>query len=354
MTLHSSRKDAAPLIPWVDTCKGLGIYLVVLGHAKINPTLHYFIYIFHMPLFFFLSGYLHSINRNLGSYVRRKMLHLLLPYASFLLLLYPIELRHVLLHHGFGPPLSHAIFAALWGGNQLRGVYGVFWFLPCLFFTQQIMNFLLANYRFFTVNALVLIALILSYANAQLFPQFSLPLDANVVLAAMPFFYLGFLAKSIKARHPTLILISTSGAALGAYLVHISIPISYDMRAGGYGIPGLSFILAICCAACVVGISKLSTAVPALQKVLSGLGAASMGIMFIHNGLLLVPYLGNWAQEHGYPGSILFTAISFSMTWLLQRAAVTRALLLGSQADFRRLLDDAHGALDKHRVLRVA
>lgn len=54
---------------WVDAAKGLGIVLVVLGHAigglrdaKLLPTDHalltvfYVIYTFHMPLFFFLSG----------------------------------------------------------------------------------------------------------------------------------------------------------------------------------------------------------------------------------------------------------------------------------------------------------
>ena len=54
---------------WVDTAKGLGIVLVVIGHVvgglvsadlmNWTPTVQFveaWIYSFHMPLFFFLSG----------------------------------------------------------------------------------------------------------------------------------------------------------------------------------------------------------------------------------------------------------------------------------------------------------
>lgn len=40
----------------VDIAKGLGIFLVVLGHVPIPMWLCTPIYLFHMPLFFFLSG----------------------------------------------------------------------------------------------------------------------------------------------------------------------------------------------------------------------------------------------------------------------------------------------------------
>lgn len=55
---------------WVDAAKGIGIVLVVLGHAldgvmsaRMTPAdgawayLHHVVYTFHMPLFFFLTGY---------------------------------------------------------------------------------------------------------------------------------------------------------------------------------------------------------------------------------------------------------------------------------------------------------
>ena len=51
-------------IAWLDTAKGIGIILVVLGHSMspiltghmVMESLYKFLYMFHMPLFFFLSG----------------------------------------------------------------------------------------------------------------------------------------------------------------------------------------------------------------------------------------------------------------------------------------------------------
>ena len=43
-------------VQWVDICKGYGILLVVLGHTLRTDLSLVYIYGFHMPLFFFLSG----------------------------------------------------------------------------------------------------------------------------------------------------------------------------------------------------------------------------------------------------------------------------------------------------------
>ena len=42
-------------IEWIDTAKGIGLICVILGHMRV-PYLSTWIYTFHMPLFFFLSG----------------------------------------------------------------------------------------------------------------------------------------------------------------------------------------------------------------------------------------------------------------------------------------------------------
>jgi fucose 4-O-acetylase-like acetyltransferase len=326
--------DKKNTITWIDPCKGLGIYLVVLGHCNIQPALQHFIYLFHMPLFFFVSGYLHTTRGDLGAFFKRKTIHLLVPYVSFLLLLYPLELGRVLFHHGVGPVFNSALIAGLWGGSRLQGLYGVFWFLPCLFMTQQIINLLLARCRTFTVSCVVILATLLSCLNARLVPQFSLPLDANVVLATIPFFYLGYLGRTIPARfNRLLVLIGVAGAALGVYFVYLGMPVFYNMRLGIYGMPGLSLCLATCCVICLIAVSRISPA----QGILSRLGAASLGIMFLHKQLPVIAPLNNWAMQHGYVASIVFTAVSLFLAELFRHTVLTRALLLGSEADFRKL-----------------
>ena len=343
-----AEKRVAPPIAWVEICKGLGIYLVVLGHANINLMLHECIYLFHMPLFFFLSGYLHTPKSDLTGYCKKKTIHLLVPYVSFLLLLYPLELVRVALHHhGAGhdlwPALGHSLFAAVWGGDRLQGMYGVFWFLPCLFMTQQLVNALMVGCRRGVTIAVVVLALLLSYANAWFAPHFRLPLDANVVLAAMPFFLLGFLIKGVELNRLILVLCSL-GAVAGAYLVSLSLPVLYDMRSGVYGVPGVSLIIATCCIVCLIGVSRLCTRVGYLKSTLTSLGGASMGIMFIHKQIPAISAIDRWAIAHGYTSSVLFLVMSFLITQLLQRTLWTRALLLGSERDFRRVFRLRNGA----------
>lgn len=51
-------------ILWIDYAKSICIYLVLLGHAHASQPVTDFIYTFHMPLFFFLSGCLFSFEKH--------------------------------------------------------------------------------------------------------------------------------------------------------------------------------------------------------------------------------------------------------------------------------------------------
>ena len=47
-------------IEYIDTAKVIGLYLMILGHGCVNESITQWIYSFHMPLFFFISGMLHN------------------------------------------------------------------------------------------------------------------------------------------------------------------------------------------------------------------------------------------------------------------------------------------------------
>ncbi|MCU6733087.1 acyltransferase family protein [Diplocloster agilis] len=71
-------------IQFISIAKGIGILLVVLGHCTAWIYLKRSIYLFHMPLFFFISGYLfkdYSVN-DLSGYVIRKLKTLYLPFVG--------------------------------------------------------------------------------------------------------------------------------------------------------------------------------------------------------------------------------------------------------------------------------
>lgn len=79
-------------IAYIDSIKGFAILLVVMGHTfhdfkGINMAFIDFIYAFHMPLFFIISGYLgykkdYDINQSLF-YLRNKAIGLIIPFLFF-------------------------------------------------------------------------------------------------------------------------------------------------------------------------------------------------------------------------------------------------------------------------------
>lgn len=83
-------------LDWIDIAKGIGIILVVFAHTIVPQIrndyvsanfLWIFIYNFHMPLFFFLSGWLFEKGlahyNDKGKFILRKLKFLMLPYITF-------------------------------------------------------------------------------------------------------------------------------------------------------------------------------------------------------------------------------------------------------------------------------
>lgn len=80
-------------IEWIDICKGIGIVLVVIGHTGIGQisTFGYnYIYSFHMPLFYFLSGltFKNEKYNQLTLFLRRRFWTLILPFFLLNLIAY--------------------------------------------------------------------------------------------------------------------------------------------------------------------------------------------------------------------------------------------------------------------------
>ena len=72
-------------IDWIDAAKGFAILLVMMGHSDPPEVVMTWLYTFHVPLFFFLSGYVFKIKNgeNFLSFVRRKIFTLVVPMILF-------------------------------------------------------------------------------------------------------------------------------------------------------------------------------------------------------------------------------------------------------------------------------
>lgn len=71
---------------YIDTVKAVGIFLVILGHHQTIFT--QYIYSFHMPLFFFLSGIFHKNYNSYRNFFEKKIKLLIIPYFFFAITLF--------------------------------------------------------------------------------------------------------------------------------------------------------------------------------------------------------------------------------------------------------------------------
>lgn len=82
-------------ISWIDIAKGIGIICVVAGHCFVTEAIiSRWIFSFHMPLFFFLSGYCFKFYKydSLIKLIKSKSHTLILPYIYFWIVGFSITL----------------------------------------------------------------------------------------------------------------------------------------------------------------------------------------------------------------------------------------------------------------------
>jgi acyltransferase len=160
---------------WIDTLKGIGIILVVIGHlaANIYDDLVRYIYSFHMPLFFFISGYLFNLNKYKEvplKFLQKKVKTLLLPYLAFTVISYDFYMICDFLLRVYQP--------AVYNENILgKGIYfnliNIFltqkelintplWFLLCLF-TVEILFYLISRRFYRSQNNILYFIIFLSF-----------------------------------------------------------------------------------------------------------------------------------------------------------------------------------------------
>jgi len=144
---------------WVDIAKGIGIMLVVLGHMNVPGFIGKYIYSFHMPLFFFLSGYVFSSDKykSFTALLKNKARFLLIPYVYFSLisvLVYFLLDNNVII-------FKNELYGVLIG----TGGSTALWFLVCLFMTELLYYFLskLCKFKIQYIGVILVLSSIIGY-----------------------------------------------------------------------------------------------------------------------------------------------------------------------------------------------
>jgi fucose 4-O-acetylase-like acetyltransferase len=189
--MRSEAESDKNTLQWIHVAKGIGIFLVVVGHfaTESSPTywseMRNLIYSFHMPLFFILSGYLYKLGKySYRDLIRNKTKRLLYPFATIAGAFFLIKYMAGQIVHLDNPVNTDIFFALL--TNPVHSHMPLLWFIHALFLIFII--YPLA--RLFMNNLALLLFLvgIISVIGSD-YPVF------GNALAYMPFFVFGVILR---------------------------------------------------------------------------------------------------------------------------------------------------------------
>lgn len=185
-------------IGYIDMAKGLAIILVIIGHISFTPELaKVLLYLFHIPLFFFLSGFTFSIAKypSIRSFLLSKIKTIVIPffilnifvYAVQMFVMYPDQVT------SFNPIL---FLKRIVLSDRLHDYFQL-WFLNVLFLAEVLSYFVVKNRKglgyWISIFSLLIVGV---YAGQKVYQwNWALVWNWDLVPAATVFLLLGFLCK---------------------------------------------------------------------------------------------------------------------------------------------------------------
>lgn len=202
---------------YLDVTRFIGIYLVIMAHFIFSYRFKFlcdFIFTFHMPLFFIISGILHQVGGFTWKKLGKLVVALIVPYLLYSLL----ALTYLWFTRGqnFDDLLVRTVNTLL----VYRPVSVASWFLIALFWIKFIALFLPSRRAILITSmaCIVLIAVLDSFTSRE---DYAIIFMLRPAILAFPFFGLGFLLKDFihrEYRNRTKILILVLLFAFNVFL----------------------------------------------------------------------------------------------------------------------------------------
>ncbi|KXH81957.1 acyltransferase family protein [Sporosarcina sp. HYO08] len=307
---------------WVDVMKGFLMILVVIGHypGQLDFPLAKYIYWFHMPAFFILSGLFFKPVVEKGQMknaIHKRFMQLIVPYLFFLI---SITLIRYGIEFGTGNRdltwYANDLWTLVIGGRFIRGAYGVFWFVTTLFFTYL---FFLGLTKYFDRTKQIII-LTIFYIIAHLESIFAMHViggspaaaaqqipmiwNIDVALMAIVYFALGYYMKNLwMGISKKWMFVGIAGCVIAVLLDHFHV-IDYhlSMKFLRYDHFILDLVIPLSFTVTFVGLFQFITSrvsLVSLQKV----EKHSLTIMYLH---IFVDILMNDYFTYGIIGFTAF------------------------------------------------
>lgn len=284
--------DALNRISWIDTARGLGLLAVFVGHLNV-PMASAWVYTFHMPLFFLLSGLLYPgcEKYTFTQFAWKRFKGIVIPFFT---LGSVIALFYCCLYAYYHEPAS--TYLEMLKSFLIQEHYWTVWFLTALFFSQILYYcidkwFHRWDYAVTVVSLIICIIGLLRYRLGW----GALPWNLDIALIAQFFFHLGyrlmhsnrllgfFISPDSRIKRFGIVIICLVINLVAAKACILFSGQSLDMSIGMYGNEVFTFIAAI------AGILMVFSVAPILHsRFVSYLGRNTMILFSWHSRIIIV------------------------------------------------------------------
>lgn len=166
---------------------------MIMGHIEFAPRFDHFIHAFHMPMFFFVSGYFFNGKKEVTVFMKKKIKSLLIPYIFFGTLYATYQTLYELMKYR-QINISY-FYHTIWDNTTGMAITGALWFLTALFIAESLyylLNRLLKKQLL--RNGIIIFLAVAGMCATKILP-FRFPWGLDVALVGMGFIHLGAILK---------------------------------------------------------------------------------------------------------------------------------------------------------------
>lgn len=272
---------------FIDWLKAAGIILVVFGHLRIPALLDKWIYSFHLPLFFIVSGTLglqkvQSLSLNV--FFSKRIIPLFKAYITYAILGLILFVPFLLFGSDSNGDLIQKIGGIAFGSGTIESSIQLFpkvlWYFPAL-----ITGYIISYFIFKLPNICIAPTLLASFLISLSLSGVALPWEIESGFCTA--FYLGIgkqifeFSRRLNKPVPLLLFSGTSLLFLGALLAYFNV--RTDFRISSFGNP---FLYNFSAFSSILGLSLVAKSLPPSQ-IVRDISDATIVIFPLHTILFL-------------------------------------------------------------------
>lgn len=293
----------------LDFVRVLGVAAVVIGHAVPDDTFRRYLFAWHVPVFFFLSGYLWREQRSFADELRARTRTLAYPYLFWLIAVGAIYVPLTLSGYFSPTPKVEDWVGPLLGGANAREPFTTFWFVSALFFVALLLRLVmpLPPWARWSIAALGLLA-------GYLFgPELAhTPLAIGSAFPCLVFLLVGRLVRPWVERMPSKAVVGIAMIVVAELLVATGLVEPVDIKLGHFGTPVAAVLVACAISTGLVLVAEVAyrNASARVASVTTALSYAGLIAVLLH------PFF-QWLLRPTDAPLAVFVAVMLLVPWAI-------------------------------------